>query len=374
LESRGYDEKDVLRELQAALSKDIPGDRILCSMCPTPHQIAYRAHSMFLHTNLGDPGIYPGSKELEHRLVSWLGELLHHPSARGYVTSGGTESNIQALMSFKELRIGITKPNVVLPASGHFSFDKAGRMMGIELRRAELDSEFRADLSSVGELVDDNTIGIVGVAGTTELGQVDPIPEIAKIACDAGAFLHVDAAFGGYVLPFLPEKRRFDFELDEVATMTVDPHKMGMSSIPAGCILFRDETYLDALTVFTPYLTSYRQYTLIGTRTGASVAAAYAVMRHLGTEGFTDNVEKCMTVTRWLASKIKGLGLKLVIEPQMNLIAVYVDDKLDIQKRLEEKGWYVSVVTDIQAIRLVIMPRITKDVAEAFADDLAEVI
>ncbi len=266
------------------------------------------------------------------------------------------------------------KPNVVLPESAHFSFDKASRLLGVELRHARLDDDFRVSTSSMQELVDDSTIGVIGVAGTTELGQVDPIPDIAKIATDAGIFFHVDAAFGGYVLPFMKDTVKFDFEVEGVSSITVDPHKMGLGTIPAGCILFRDRNFLDALTVSTPYLTTNKQYTLIGTRTGASAAAAYAVVRYLGVEGFRSNVDRCMEVTNWLAGKIRGMGARLVIEPQMNLVTFYVDDKFDVQKRLEDLGWYVSVVSDIEAIRLVIMPRTTIEVAEKFADDLGRVL
>ena len=104
-------------------------------------------------------------------------------------------------------------------------------------------------------LVDKNTICMVGVAGTTEYGMVDPIADLAKIACQHDLFLHVDAAFGGMVIPFLDKPIPFDFALPGVTTIAVDPHKMGMSTIPAGCLLTREPDMLDALNIDTPYLT-----------------------------------------------------------------------------------------------------------------------
>ena len=81
--------------------------------------------------------------------------------------------------------------------------------------------------------IDRNTICLVGVAGTTEYGMVDPIEDLSKIACEHDIFLHVDAAFGGMVIPFLERPIPFDFALPGVTTIAVDPHKMGMSTIPA---------------------------------------------------------------------------------------------------------------------------------------------
>ncbi len=92
-----------MREMENALTGDAPSERVLSSMCPIPHPVASRVHSIFLHTNLGDPGLFIGTSEIEQKLIIWLGELLHHPGAAGYVTSGGTESNIQALSAFKHL-------------------------------------------------------------------------------------------------------------------------------------------------------------------------------------------------------------------------------------------------------------------------------
>jgi len=99
------------------------------------------------------------------------------------------------------------KANIVLPESAHYSFDKAAQMLGVSLRRAPLDDQLRADVDAMAGLVDENTIALVGVAGTTEFGQVDPIPAIGKLALDEKIFLHVDAAFGGFVIPFLKDPR-----------------------------------------------------------------------------------------------------------------------------------------------------------------------
>ncbi len=141
---------------------------------------------------------------------------------------------------------------------------------------------------------------MVGVAGTTEYGMVDPIADLAKIAAQHDIFLHVDAAFGGMVIPFLDNPIPFDFALPGVTTIAVDPHKMGMSTIPAGCLLTREPDMLDALNIDTPYLTVKKEYTLAGTRPGAPVAGALAVLDYLGAEGMKAVVAGCMKNTRRL--------------------------------------------------------------------------
>ncbi len=364
---------DVLKELEEFRKKDIPYSKVLGSMCTVPHPIAVKAHMMFIETNLGDPGIFKGTKELENKLVRLLGEILHNPNASGYICSGGTEANIQAIRAFRNLK-KVKNPNIVVPKSAHFSFDKIGDLLCVEVRKADLDSEYRVDLSSVESLIDDETIGIVGIAGTTELGQVDPIEELSKIAIENDIYLHVDAAFGGLVIPFMDRKIRFDFELDGVSSITVDPHKMGMATIPAGGLLFRDESYLKALEVQTPYLTSKSQFTLTGTRPGTGVASAYAVLRYLGFEGMRRIVKHCLKMTSMLVEEMESLGFEPVIKPIMNVVCFKTDEAEKIREEMMRRSWVISVISNPKAIRLVVMPHVTEDVILNFISELRNVM
>ena len=273
----GCSEEELFSFLSFSRAKDIGYRNILSSMCTPPHPVAVRAHELFLETNLGDPGLFPGTAALEELLIQRLGALMHHPLAGGYATSGGTESNIQALRIAKK-RKPTKSPNVVIPESSHFSFQKACDILGLEMRVVPLDAEFRMDASAVDGLVDKDTIALVGIVGTTEYGVNDPIARLSEIALDRDIFFHVDAAFGGMVVPFLDRPAPFDFRLPGVDSISIDPHKMGMSTIPAGCLLVRDPECFALLNVDTPYLTVKQECTLAGTRPGASVAAAVAVL------------------------------------------------------------------------------------------------
>ncbi len=358
----GCSEEDLFSFLLSQRKKDLGYRNILSSMCTPPHPIAARTHAIFLETNLGDPGLFPGTAELEELLVRRLGALMHQQKAGGYATSGGTESNIQAFRIAKKHR-SVEAPNVVVPASSHFSFQKACDILGLEMRTAPLDAHFRVDAEAAETLVDKNTVCIVGIAGTTEYGMVDPIAALSEIALDRDVFFHVDAAFGGMVVPFLDRPIPFDFRLPGVDSISVDPHKMGMSTIPAGCLLLRDPEYFACLNVDTPYLTVKRECTLAGTRPGASVAAAFAVLEYMGMDGMRAVVSGCMENTRRLIEGMETLGCERAVTPDVN-VATFSCSRAP-------KGWRVST-TRAGHMRIVCMPHVTRDVIEAFLGDMSD--
>ena len=358
----GCPEEDLFSFLLARRQEDLGYRNILSSMCTPPHPVAARAHALFLETNLGDPGLFPGTAALEDLLVERLGTLMHHPGAGGYATSGGTESNIQALRIAKKLK-RVASPNIVVPASSHFSFTKACDILGLEMRTVPLDDEFRMDAGAVDGRIDKNTVALVGVAGTTEYGVVDPIVALSDIALDRDVFLHVDAAFGGMVVPFLDRPVPFDFRLPGVSSISVDPHKMGMSTIPAGCLLTRDPEWFACLNVDTPYLTVKRECTLAGTRPGASVAAAFAVLEYLGMDGMRAVVAGCMENTRRLIEGMETFGYPRAVTPDVN-VATFSCARAPA-------GWRVSTTRNGH-MRIICMPHVTRDVVERFLADIGD--
>ncbi len=364
---------DIITELMNYREKDIPYSRVLSSMCTVPHPVAVKAHDIFIETNLGDPGIFVGTVELEKKTIEMLGELLNNRDASGYICSGGTEANIQGIRAARNLTRA-DRPNIVIPKSAHFSFEKIGDILGVEIRRASLNEDYTVSISDVDRLVDENTVALVGIAGTTELGQVDNIKELGRIAEERDIFLHIDAAFGGLVLPFLDEHIPFDFEIKGVSSITVDPHKMGMATIPAGGILFRDERFLRALEVETPYLTSKYQYTLTGTRPGTGVASTYAVLRHLGYDGMKEIVDGCIRNTRVLVEEMRKLGFEPVVEPLMNVISFYAKNPEELKEELYKRKWVISTIRNPKAIRMVIMPHVTEEVIKSFISDFRRII
>src|SRR3990170_1466782 len=324
MRSKGRSRKSVLSELRKIQQEDAKYEngRILCSMCSKPHPIAKIAHQMFLDANLGDSGLFPGTAHIEKEVIRRLLTLLNCENGAGFIVSGGTEANLMALLAARNMS-SVDSPEVIVPESAHFSFGKICGMLKLKLVRAALDSSYRVDPASVKRCLTKNTVAVVGTAGTAELGVVDPIGDLSEIALRHRVYLHVDAALGGLVIPFLepPFDQQFDFQLEGVKSVTVDPHKMGMSTIPAGGILFRDHAILEYVKTSTPYLTDEFQYTCVGTRNGASVAATWAVFELLGRDGFRSVAQSCMGLTKFLSEEVKSLELKLVTDPRLNIIA-----------------------------------------------------
>ncbi|WP_089822012.1 tyrosine decarboxylase MfnA [Halogranum amylolyticum] len=346
-------------------------DRVLSSMCTEPHPAAREAAMRFLATNPGDPATYQEVATLEGRAVDALGEVAGLADPHGYVASGGTEANVQAVRAARNLardadgRPGKTdSPAVVAPESVHFSFQKAADVLGVELRTVPLDDEFRADVEAVEAAVDDDTVLVVGVAGTTEYGRVDPIPALADVAHDNGALLHVDAAWGGFCLPFTDHD--WSFAHADVDTMTIDPHKMGRAVVPAGGLLARDAATLDALAVDTPYLESTSQATLTGTRSGAGVAGAAAVLEELWPGGYREQFETSMADAEWLAAALAERGFD-VVDPELPLVAARLSD--DLFAELRAADWRISRTASGE-LRVVCMPHVTRETLRAFVADV----
>jgi len=376
--AKGLSKAEVMAKLRQAKAKDLryKDGKILCSMCTIPNPTARRARELFLESNLGDPGLFRGSVELEKEAVVSLIELLHGPAtAEGFIVSGGTEANLLALYAARNAA-KVAEPEVVVPESAHFSFEKICDILKLKLVKADLDGEYRVDPEDVEAQINSHTVAIVGNAGSAEVGAVDPLGALSTIAENHGLPLHVDAAFGGLVLPFLRELsyavEEFDFCLDGVQSITVDPHKMGLAPVPAGGVLFRDSKSLRCIRTDTPYLTEPFQCTFIGTRPGASAAAAWAAFESMGREGFKRTVKHCMDVTSFLQAQLEEANLEVLVKPAMNIVAFRTANSKQLVSDLRQRGWYVSYIPRLDCVRVVLMPHSTKLHINDFMRDLRE--
>ncbi len=358
---------DIMRQLQRAKEEDARFDRILGSMCTRPHPVSVKAYEMFIESNLGDYELFRGSKKLEEKAMEWVAKLFHAPSGyAGIFTSGGTESNITALWIFKKLS---GKREIVIPQHAHFSFEKASSILDMKMKIVEGKYSMRA--GDVKKHIGKNTSCVVAVAGNTPFGRMDEIAEIAEICNDENIFLHVDAAFGGFVAPFISEKI-FDFRAG-ISSICVDGHKMGMACIPSGFLLLRHREWLDEIKVRSRCTHTRFQAGMLGTRPGAAAAASYAVMHHLGYEGYRRVAENCMENTRHLVKLLDERGIDYV-EPELNLVAIRVDDVDETVKKLASLGWFVGRDEESGIIRIVVMPHVTKEMINKFVEDLEKVI
>jgi tyrosine decarboxylase/aspartate 1-decarboxylase len=377
VEERGQSAEEIFCLLRKARERDehYEEGRILGSMCTSPHPLALRAYRLFLEANLGDAGLFPGTRDLEREAVRCLGALLGNPEAPGFIVSGGTEANLTALWVARN-RAGIREGEIIASESIHFSIEKAADLLRLRLRKAPLREDHRVDVEAIRERIGEQTVALVGVAGSTEYGTVDEIPALSEMAVEAGIHLHVDAAFGGFVLPFLPELNLgewpFDFSLSGVSSITIDPHKMGLAPLGCGGILFREESLLKPIETQAPYLTERRQYTITGTRGGYPAAAVFTALKALGREGYRSIVRECMENTLFLYRGLKALGLQ-VFEPTLNLLVFGHEAQEEMAAGLEERGWRISR-TRKGEIRLVLMPHVKRENLSAFLGDVKELL
>ena len=167
---KGLPEKTLMEDLESRLQEDFTynSGRIIGSMCTCPHPLARRVYARFLAKNLGDSGLFPAVAEIEREAISMLGTLLSNPEASGQIVTGGTEANVLALWTAKKLAKK-TNCEVVVPASAHCSFDKAADLLGLKLVKARLNSKFQVDVGAVKKAINQRTIAIVGIAGSTGL-------------------------------------------------------------------------------------------------------------------------------------------------------------------------------------------------------------
>jgi tyrosine decarboxylase/aspartate 1-decarboxylase len=382
LQSKGIDADTVREGLRRRLASDLVFDSgaILGSMCSLPDSLGAAVFTDNMDKNIGDPGLHPALAELERETVAVLGAMLGEPRARGSIVTGGTEANLLALWTAKNMA-GPGKREVVLPETAHFSFDKAASMMDLILKKVPVDAYNRVIPEEYARAIGPETMALVGIAGTTGLGAVDPIGELASLAREHRLFLHIDAAFGGFVLPFLEEAGypapAFDFRLPGVCSIAIDPHKMGRSPIPAGSILYRSGEIAEASQTTVTYLAGgkTKQQTMVGTRPGGAVAAVWAVLAHYGREGFVATVRDCMERTELLTGRLREIeGVETVIEPVINVVGIRPKwtEPERLAEALRTKGYALSLFSGF--LRITVMPHLSRARIESFLSVLQETL
>lgn len=305
---RGRADADVLEEVRTLIAGDpwrVEGDFALAYAGP-PHPIAARAASLASGSIFVEwvEDMYPAAFRMEKEAVSMMASLLGAPDGVGFLTTGGTELNITAVRLAREIA-GAGRPEFILPTSGHFSFRLAAQLLGVRIRDLAVDeATMRPRVELLPRLVNRNTIGMACSAPEGAFGQLDPVEAFAEFASRRGLYLHVDAAFGGFILPFLPDLRGpvppFDFSLPGVTSMSTDGHKLGLMPLTTGFFLVRDRELLAKIPSDVTML-----HTITSTKPGGAAAAAWAVLRAQGRDGYRRTVASALQTMDVLA---EGIG------------------------------------------------------------------
>jgi glutamate/tyrosine decarboxylase-like PLP-dependent enzyme len=304
---------------------------------------------------------------------------------RGFLTSGGTESLLQATRTARDWgrsERGIDRPNMVLATSAHAAFEKASHYFDVESRRVPVRDDFSADTDALADAVDDRTVMVVASAPSYPQGVIDPVPDIAAMASERGILCHVDACLGGFILPFLSRlghlDKRWDLTVAGVTSISADLHKYGYATKGVSVILYRHRR----LAGLQPFVTTnwlgglYGSPSMAGTRPAGPIAAGWAVLHHLGADGYLRLAEDA----RQAAAAIKGAindtaGLALRGSPDATVFAFGADpddgriDTFALGDALADRGgWFFdrqtppdSLHATVQAGPLAVTGRLCAD-------------
>jgi glutamate/tyrosine decarboxylase-like PLP-dependent enzyme len=325
---------------------------------PGVHAVAERAAMLYLHENALNTKAFPSLGSIQSEVVRWTAGLLHGPdTAAGFLTSGGTESIQCAVLAARErgrAERGIHAGEIVVAESAHAAFHKSAHMYDMPIRTTPVSDDWTADVDAMAAAVNEHTVLVVGSAPQYPQGVVDPIPEIAALAASVGANCHVDACMGGFVLPFAELLGRdvapWDFRVEGVHSISADIHKLGYAPKGVSVILHRTRALRRYQTwTFDAWLGGfYGSPNLQGTRSGLPMAAAWAVMQHLGVDGYVDLTRQVLDNADRMRAGIDAIdGLQVLGDGRFHLVAMASDpdaaepaDVFAVGDALRRRGWF----------------------------------
>lgn len=281
--------------------------------------------------------------------------LLGDANAVGTVTSGGTESLLMAVKTARDWarknRPEIKHPEMILPLSGHPAFEKAAEYFGVKAVHVPLRADSRADVDTARKAITPNTILMVGSAPAYPHGVVDPIRELAAVAQEHGILFHTDACVGGFMLPFVRKLGYsvpdFDLSVTGVTSISADLHKYAYAAKGASVILYKTaELRRHQMFVSTDWPGGiYPSPAMGGTRPGAPIAAAWAVLNYLGESGYLEMTDMVMKAARRLQEGVNATpGLKVISNPEMSVFAIGSAglDVYSLADELSKRNWHLD--------------------------------
>ncbi|HEX4703121.1 MAG TPA: glutamate decarboxylase [Pseudonocardiaceae bacterium] len=356
-----------------------------------------------LAKNMIDKDEYPQTAELERRCVNILAHLWHaaDPEATGCSTTGSSEAVMLGGMALKwrwrERRgaagLATDRPNLVMGTNVHVCWQKFCRYWDVEPRMVPMTFEHMSlDGPRVAAMCDENTIGVIAVLGSTEDGRYDPVAEIAaeldRLAATTGVDvpLHIDAASGGFVAPFLQPALVWDFQIPRVQSINVSGHKYGLVYPGVGWIIWRDAEALPEDLVFRVNVLGgdMATFALNFSRPGAQVAAQYYNFLRLGFEGYRRLQQACQDVAMYLSGEIGKIEEFELLSDGSDLpvFGFTLRDDItnftvfDLSDRLRQNGWQVPAYTlpadleDVAIMRIVVRPGLSMDLASMLLADI----
>lgn len=358
--------------------------------------------------NMIDKDEYPQTAEIETRCINMIARLFNAPDdneAIGVSAIGSSEAVMLAGMALKwrwrarqkSLGKPHSKPNLVLGTNVQVVWEKFCRYWEIEPRYIPIhDGCYVITPEKVVEYIDENTIGVVAILGTTFTGEFEPIEAIhdAIVAhnksYDLDVPLHIDAASGGFVAPFIHPSLRWDFRLSNVVSINTSGHKYGLVYPGVGWVVWRNQTYLPQDLIFhVNYLGgNMPTFTLNFSRPGNQIVGQYYNFLRLGRTGYTKIMQSLRETATTLSARIANLGpftllsdgsdipvFAFRLKPGITRYTVH-----DVSERMRIRGWQIPAYTlppeaeTVSVLRIVIREGFSHDMADLLLADIAKAI
>ncbi|HSP39075.1 MAG TPA: glutamate decarboxylase [Frankiaceae bacterium] len=360
--------------------------------------------------NMVDKDEYPKTAALEQRCIAILSDLWNAPDpdrATGCSTTGSSEACMLAGMALKRrwaAKVGGTageltgrRPNLVMGENVQVCWEKFCRYWDVEPRLVPMEGDrYHLDAASAVAQVDENTIGVVAILGSTMDGSYEPVAQICaaldELAAGGGADVpvHVDGASGAMIAPFLDPELEWDFRLPRVSSINTSGHKYGLVYPGVGWVLWRDEDHLPRELVFhVNYLGGdMPTFALNFSRPGSEVVAQYYMFFRLGRGGYRAVQQASRDVATHLSAAVEGMGRFRLISrgDELPVFAFTTADSVEgwdvfaLSRALRERGWQVPAYTfpknreDLAVLRIVVRHGFSLDLAEDFLDDLRSAV
>ncbi|KAF4615256.1 hypothetical protein D9613_002765 [Agrocybe pediades] len=436
LSSKGVNPDTAYRLIHDELSLD--GSTVLNLASFVHTWMPPQAEQLFVENiskNLIDSDEYPATQIIHTRCVSILADMWHAPSAKeaiGTATTGSSEAIQLGGLAMKRMwqerrkkagkSIHEPGPNIVMGANAQVALEKFARYFDVECRLVpvSVESKYRLDPKKAMEYVDENTIGVFVILGSTYTGHYEPVKEMSDLLDEyeakTGIFvpIHVDGASGGFVAPFVHPKLPWDFKLPRVVSINTSGHKFGMSYVGVGWVVWRDKAHLPKDLIFElHYLGSVEySFSLNFSRPAAPIITQYFNFLHLGFEGYRSVGLADMQNARLLSRALEKTGYYTVLsdihravgahdqhgiddanieayEPGLPVVAFRFSDKFQqdhpdidqkwIQTLLRSKGWIVPnyelppALEQISILRVVVRENITEVLVDKLIEDIIEI-
>jgi len=349
------------------------------------------AFAMFGHMNALQRDLCPSVTKFEGEIIAMTLDMLGAGAVTdtepaGLVTTGGTGSILHAMLAYRIAGSarGVTRPNVVKAASAHPAFDKACFLFGMEMRVAPLDPETtQVDVAAMAELVDDQTVALVGSAGNYPYGTIDDIEAMSDLALERGVGLHVDGCLGGFILPWGRDLgydiAPFDFSIPGVTTISADTHKYGYGFKGTSVAAFRDKEMRNSVFYCLPEWTGgkYNSPGIDGSRSAGLLAATWAALVGLGKEGYRAYADEIFRTSYAMQAAVTA-------HPELRILGSptfcfsFTSDEIDIyhvNDHLLSLGWRLNGQQYPDAVHMAVTrPQTAPGVVERWTDDLAAAV